>query len=452
MKKKYIYSVIITSFLVVGLKSCDKQLDLQPTQSIDQDKALLTSQDVSVALVGAYSELGDVNFMGGRVYVTADFLASTNEIEWSGTFQGMTQILNKAIPKDNIFVNNIWFKGYDVINDVNNVIAALDKVNNASKDKVEGEAKFIRGASYFELVRLFGKAYNDGTPTTNLGVPIVLTPTKGADASNMVSRATVTAVYTQVIADLTDAEAKLPASNGFYANKYAAAAMLARVYLQKGDYANAASAANRVITSSGKTLTANYVDAFPEIGGSAASNTSEDVFAIQVTSQSGSNGFHQFYAPSSYGGRGDAEISDAWIASYESGDKRLNTYDSSKWIGKFSNQFGNISVIRLAEMYLIRAEANLRLEPASPVGGVTPTADLATVRSRVGLPSVTATLANILKERKYEFAFEGFALHDAKRTQTNIGSIAWNADKLVFPIPQREMDANPNLVQNPGYN
>lgn len=455
MKKKYIYSVIITSFLVVGLTSCDKQLDLQPTQSIDQDKALLTSQDVSVALVGAYSELGSTSFMGGRVYITSDFLANTNEVEWSGTYQGMTQIINKAIPKDNIFVKDIWSKGYDVINDVNNVIAALDKVSAASKDKVEGEAKFIRGASYFELVRLFGKAYNDGTPTTNLGVPIVLTPTKGADATNFVSRATVAAVYTQAIDDLTVAEAKLPATNGFYANKYSAAAMLARVYLQKGDYANAASAANRVITSSGKTLTANYVDAFPAIGGSAASNTSEDVFAIQVTTQSGSNGFNEFYDSGDYSGRGDAAISNAWKASYESGDRRLNTYfisGGSNWIGKFSNQFGNISVIRLAEMYLIRAEANLRLAPASPVGGVTPTADLATVRSRVGLPSVTATIANILKERKYEFAFEGFALHDAKRTQTNIGSIAWNADKLVFPIPQREMDANPNLVQNPGYN
>lgn len=102
-------------------------------------------------------------------------------------------------------------------------------------------------------------------------------------------------------------------------------------------------------------------------------------------------------------------------------------------------------------MYLIRAECNVRLAPAAPIGGVTPLQDLATVRSRAGLTTLTATLANILNERKLEFAFEGFALHDAKRTQTNIGSLPWNSNKLVFPIPQREIDANTKLVQNPGY-
>jgi tetratricopeptide (TPR) repeat protein len=437
MKRKYIYSVVITSFLVVGLSSCDKQLDIQPTQSIDQAKALLTSQDVKVALVGAYAELGAVDLYGGRVYLTADFLANTDAIEWTGTYQGLTQIINKSIPKDNLFVNNIWRAGYDVINDVNNVLAAIDKVDAASKDRVEGESKFIRGSVYFELVRLFGKAYNDGSPTTNLGVPIVLTPTKAVDATNNVSRATVDAVYKQAIADLTDAETKLPTTNGFFANKYAAAAMLARIYLQKGDYANAAQAATRVISLSGRTLTTSYVDAFAPKGSSSGSNTSEDVFAIQVTTQSGTNGYNEFYDSGDYGGRGDAAISNTWKAKYENGDKRLNTYfisGGANFIGKFSNRFANISVIRLAEMYLTRAEANQRLLPAAPIGGSTPTQDLTVIRNRVGLPLVIASLSNILNERKLELAFEGFSLHDAKRTQTNIGLLPWNDNKLVYPI------------------
>ncbi len=103
-------------------------------------------------------------------------------------------------------------------------------------------------------------------------------------------------------------------------------------------------------------------------------------------------------------------------------------------------------------MYLTRAEANLRLFPAAPIGGVSPTFDLTTIRTRVGLNPLIATISNILNERAHELAFEGFALHDAKRTQTNINLIPWNDNKLVFPIPQREIDANPNLVQNPGYN
>lgn len=454
MKRIYIYSIAICTILVTGLTSCDKQLDIQPTQSIDQDKALLTSKDVSVALTGAYSELASRNLYGGRTYLTADFLADVNSIEWSGTYQGMTQIINKTIPKDNLFVNNIWSDAYTTINDVNNVLSAIDKVEDANKDNIEGQAKFIRGSLYFELVRLFGKAYNDGDPKTNLGVPLVLLPTKGVDESSLVSRATVDQVYQQAISDLMDAESKLPENNGFFATKFAAAGMLARIYLQQGDYAKAAVQANTVISLSGKTLTNNYIDAFPAKGSSSGSNTSEDIFAIQITPQSGFNGYNEFYDSGDYGGRGDAAISDAWYNSYETGDKRLDTYftsGGSLFIGKFSNLYGNVSVIRLAEMYLIRAEANLRLAPAAPIGGITPTQDLTTIRNRVGLPSIPATLMNVLNERAHELAFEGFALHDAKRTKTDIGNIPWNDNKLVYPIPQREIDANPNLIQNPGY-
>lgn len=458
MKKKYIYGLVLSTFLATGLVSCDKQLNIEPTQTIDQSKALLTAKDVTVALNGAYSELGGVNLYGGRIFLEADFLANVNAISWSGTYQQLTQIINKAIPANNTFVNGVWANGYSTINDVNNVLANLDKVDAASRDAVEGQAKFIRGAVYFDLVRMFGKAYNDGDPTTNLGVPIVLTPTQQVDATNNVSRATVAAVYTQAIADLKDAEAKLPASNGFFATKYAAAGMLARVYLQKGDYTNAATEATTVINSGKFSLTSSYVDAFPPKGSSTGANTSEDVFAIQVTNQFtrngyNTNGFNEFYDSGDYGGRGEAAIEDAWYNSYESGDQRLNTYfmsGTSRFIGKFSNPYGNVSIIRLAEMYLTRAEANLRLGGA-PIGGVTPTQDLTTIRNRVGLAPVIATLPIILNERAHELAFEGFFLHDAKRTQTNIGTIAWNDNKLVFPIPQRELDANPNLVQNPGY-
>lgn len=453
MKKKYIYGLVLSTLLASGLVSCDKQLNIEPTQSIDQTKALLTSKDVSVALNGAYSALGSTNFYGGRVFLEADFLGDNGYIQWTGTYQQLTQIINKAIPANNSFVNNVWASGYSTINDVNNVLANLDKVDATSKDVIDGQAKFIRGAAYFDLVRMFGKAYNDGDPTTNLGVPIVLTPTQGVDPTNNVSRATVAAVYTQAIADLKDAEAKLPPSNGFFATKYSAAGMLARIYLQMGDYTNAATEANTVIASGKYNLTSSYVDAFPPKGFSAGSNTSEDVFAMQVTTQTGFNGFNEFYDSGDYAGRGDAAITDAWYNSYESGDARLNTYftsGGSNFVGKFSNPYGNVSIIRLAEMYLIRAEANLRLGGV-PIGGVTPTEDLTTIRNRVGLAPVIATLPVILNERAHELAFEGFFLHDAKRTETNIGNIPWNDNKLVFPIPQRELDANPNLVQNPGY-
>ena len=453
MKKIYIYNLIFASMLLT-VSSCKKALEINPVDTIEQSKALLTSKDVEVALVGAYSEFGSRNFYGGRPFLMADFLANTNAIEWTGTYEELTQSIKKSLQKTNSYVNNVWAAGYTAINDANNVISAISKVDAAKKNKVEGEAKFIRGASYFELVRLFGKAYNDGSPTTNLGVPIVLTPTTAVTEASYVSRATVAAVYTQAIADLTDAEAKLPATNGFFATKSSAAGMLARLYLQMGNYAAAAAAANRVIASGNYSLTPVFIDAFPAMGSTPGVNSSEDIFATQVTTLTGFNGFNEFYGSSTYGGRGEAIISQDWITNtYAANDDRINAFydDGDMFTSKYANVYGNVPVMRLSEMYLIRAESNVRLAPAAPVGGVTPLQDLATVRNRAGLTTTTATLTDILNERKLELAFEGFALHDAKRTQTNIGNIPWNSTSLVFPIPQREIDANKNLVQNPGY-
>lgn len=454
MKKTYIYKLLLASTLLSVASSCKKALEISPVDTIEQSKALLTSKDVEVALVGTYSALGSRNLYGGRPFLMADFLANTNAIEWYGTYEELTQTINKSILKTNTFVNNVWAAGYTAINDANNVLAAVSKVDAAKKNKVEGEAKFIRGAVYFDLVRLYGKAYNDGSPTTNLGVPIVLTPTTAVTDESYVTRATVAAVYAQAIADLTDAEAKLPATNGFFATKSSAAGMLARLYLQMGNYAAAGAAANRVITSGNYSLTSSYTAAFPTMGSSPGLNTTEDVFSIQVTTLTGFNGYNEFYGSSTYGGRGDAVIAQSWIdANYVGADDRVNAFydDGDMFTSKYANPYGNVSIIRLSEMYLIRAECNVRLAPAAPIGGRTPLQDLSVVRGRAGLTTTSATLANILNERKLELAFEGFALHDAKRTQTNIGSIAWNANNLVFPIPQIEMDANKNLVQNPGY-
>lgn len=444
----------MAALFLSGASSCKKALDISPVDTIDQSKALLTSKDVEVALVGSYSALGSRNFYGGRAFLMADFLANTDAIDWFGTYEELTQTINKSLLKTNTFVNNVWADGYTAINDANNVIAAIDKVDAAKKSRIEGEAKFIRGAVYFDLVRLFGKAYNDGSPTTNLGVPLVLTPTTSVNDGSYVTRATVAAVYTQAIADLTEAESKLPATNGFFATKSAAAGMLARIYLQMGNYAAAGAAANRVISSGNYSLTSSFIAAFPVVGSAVGSNTTEDVFSIQVRTLTGFNGYNEFYGSSTYGGRGDAIISQSWInRTYNPADDRINAFydDGDVFTSKFGNQYGNVSVIRLAEMYLVRAECNARLAPTAAIGGQTPAQDLSVVRSRAGLTTSTATLTDILNERKLELAFEGFALHDAKRTQTNIGSISWNANNLVFPIPQIEIDANKNIVQNPGY-
>lgn len=452
---KYVKNIsILCAAAVITASSCSKKLDTVPTETISNEAALSTTSDVKIAMVGAYDDLGNSYLYGGDAFVLPDLLASTTGINWSGTFVAMTQVYNKTISVDNIYITNVWLAGYTAINDVNNVLSALSVISDEdTRNNMEGQAKFIRGSVLFDLVRLYGKAWNDGNPATNLGVPIVLTPTRSINDSSKVARSTVAQVYAQVISDLTSAETLLEPTNGFYAGSLAASAMLARVYLQQGEYAKAAIEADKVIASNAFRLTGTYEAAFPFPNGTAAavSNTTEDVFAIQVTTSSGTNDFQTFYSPL---GRGDIQIEDAHLDLYEADDDRLNLFYNSGgsiFTGKFDNLYGNVHIIRLAEMYLIRAEANFRQGTSV---GADPVDDINTIRNRANLNSYDAadlTLDKILLERKLELAFEGFFLHDAKRLKQSIGNNAWNANNLVFPIPQRERRVNTNLEQNDGY-
>ena len=455
MKNK-IWSISLLSTSLI-LFSCTKELNTKPYNNIDQTNALKTSSDIEGLLVGAYADLGAADLYGGGASVTADLLGDYNEIAWSGTFQGMTQIKNKAIAVDNGFTQGTWTSGYKTINDVNNVLDALPVVAEAKRKKVEGAAKFIRAAVYFEMVRLFAKAWNDGDPAANDGVPIKLTPTKElGGAADQLPRAKVSAVYAQVIKDLTESETLLPSSNGFFATKNAAAGLLARVYLQKGDFSNARDAANRVIESGNFKLTQPNIDGiigiFVYTRAKAEDNSTEDVFAIQVTTTAGINNFQTFYSPY---GRGDIGIRDEHLALFAPADLRVNLIDADYYSAKFNNVYGNVHTIRLAEMYLIRAETNFRLDASV---GANPVDDINTIRNRAGLASVSSvTLSDILKERKIELSFEGFTLHDIKRLGvttgyfTGGGGLAFNAPQLIFPIPKRDILVNPNLTQNVGY-
>ncbi|WP_076377216.1 RagB/SusD family nutrient uptake outer membrane protein [Filimonas lacunae] len=454
---KYVKNIyILFAFTTLTLTySCSKQLDRTPTETVYSDEALTNSNAVKKALVGAYTDLGSTYFYGGGAFLYPDLLGATTEINWSGTFGGMTQMVNKDLPTNNSYVANTWLAAYKAINSVNNVLANLDKITDADANaSVEGQAKFIRGSAYFDLVRIYAKAWNDGNPDENWGVPLVLTPTTLITDSSKVARNTVFEVYMQVISDLTDAKNLLPATNGFYAGSLTASAMLARVYLQQGDYASAVEEADRVIASGKYSLTSSYADAFPfpNETASAVANTTEDVFAMQVTTSSGVNNFNTFYSPLS---RGDIQIEDAHLNLYEANDDRLNMFYSSGgsvYTGKFDNMYGNVHIIRLAEMYLIRAEGNFR---EGTTIGAAPVTDINTIRNRVNLESydeADVTLDKILSERYLELAFEGFKLHDIKRLEGNVGLLPWNANALVFPIPSREIKVNTKLIQNDGYN
>ncbi|MFT4023193.1 MAG: RagB/SusD family nutrient uptake outer membrane protein [Flavihumibacter sp.] len=445
--------LIATFVAATALSSCEKELDQKSFNSVDEEEALGTSGGVEAALIGAYSRVGDDNVLGGGFGVISELLGASDELEWNGTFAGYTQIFNKTIPVNNGFALNTWTESYEAINVTNNVLANMDKVQEGKKGSVEGQAKFLRAAVYFDLVRVYAKAWNDGSPAANDGVPLILTPTGEISDSNKVPRSKVSEVYDQVISDLQDAESLLtiPSSLNFYACRTTASALLARVYLQQGEYKKAAEEANKVLTTGKNSLTASYMDAFPvdyDNSNKVVGNTTEDVFALQVTASSGYNDFNTFFSPL---GRGDIEMNEKYFDDYESGDERLNEYydDGSIYCGKFDMVYGAVHIIRLAEMYLIRAEANFR-EGTSL--GASPVADINVIRTRAGLPALASVnLDQIIRERRHELAFEGHRVHDVKRLQLSIGSIPWNSPKLVLPIPERETKINPSLTQNEGY-
>ena len=326
-----------------------------------------------------------------------------------------------------------------------------------TKNSIEGQALFLRGSIYFELVRLFAKSVGDGDYATNPGVPLVLTPTGNVTDADYKARATVKAVYDQVIADLVKAESLLPSTNGVYATKWSAAAQLSRVYLALKNYTEAGAAANRVITGSGKTLATEVGKNWFTFINNGGTTPGEYLFSMKVTAQDGVNALNTYFGRTistiaGTAGRSDCKIRPAHIAQYEDGDVRKTYFELSGgnyYTKKHLDRFGDVPVIRLSEMYLTRAEANQRNGTAV---GASPLSDVNAIRTRAGLPALSAvTLADILKERKLELAFEGQFLPDAKRTQTAVGTLAWNSPKLILPIPQREIDVNKQLVQNEGY-
>lgn len=455
MLRNICFSLLATGALV--LAGCDSMLDLSPSQSIDADRALATPQNVEGAVVGAYDRVSDGDLYGGQIFMGADLVAADPaEVVWTGTFAQPREYWNKALLVDNSFVRDTWLDAYEVINIANNIISALGvfEDDTDARDRAEGHARFLRGAMYFELVRVFGPAWNAADPNTSLGVPLVLEPTRAITDADNLTRSTVAAVYQQVISDLTAARDQLGSRDGDLANTYAASAMLSRVYLAQGNYAAAGQEANRVITEGGFSLAETYEAAFNNGAGSP-----EYVFFMPITDQDGVNELNLFYGARENSGRGDINLTNAYVSLFEEGDERTIFFEDArglrrtvKWQG--STAFGvDIPVIRLAEMYLTRAEANLR---AGTAVGATPLADVNRIRERAGLdPLAAVTLDDVLRERRLELDFEGQLLHDLKRTGGTIstvnGDLPATASRFVFPIPQREMDANPNLVQNDYY-
>ena len=384
----------------------------------------------------------------------ADLLGANDQVSWNGTFLDPRQFFTKSILVDNGFVAGHWNNSYEVINQVNLVIDNLAIVTSsaAEQDRIEGEAKFLRALTYFDLVRLFAPAYQAGGGNTQDGVPLHLNGIIDYSGDLSIARSSVEEVYTQILSDLSDAIANLPASNNEFADQSAARALQARVYFQQGNYAGARDAANDVLTSSGHSLATSYAGAFNN-----DTDGVEDIFAFQVTSQTGTNQLITFYASQANGGRqGDIAIEAAYLALFDdpANDARASFNYVSPDNGldltsKYTNQFGNVPVLRIGEMHLIRAESNFR---EGTTTGLDPLVEINALRGRSGAAALGAlTLDVLFNERQLELAFEGHLVHDHKRTGRPVGTLAATDNSLVLPIPQSELDTNSLITQNAGY-
>lgn len=456
MKQTLKYLILFSAVLVM---SCNKKLDVAPQNTLTPDQ-IQSADDVKAVLFGGYSTLQNANALGEKYNTFGELLVHNGDIEWAGTFETYSDVFNNSQVKTSPEIYQVWANSYHTINTANIVLSKLDVITGDEKDEIEGEAKFIRALAYYYLVNLYAAPYSAGNTTANPGVPLILEPVTGyIPERDKLPRATVETVYAQIVSDLTAGASKMPATaDNFRATKYAALALLSRVYLSQAKYAEAATAANEVIESGEYSLQSTFDKVFNN-----ASSTSEDIFAIQQTAQSNvgtSNfGMTTFYSSDPVG-RGEIQVTAAHIAKYDAGDARKAFfYDGSSISGqngkmttKWRDLYKAIPVLRLAEMYLTRAEANYR-KGGAPIGPNTPLEDVNVIRDRAGLPDLgsIASADVIVRERYLELAFEGDRFFTVKRLKLTVNGHPYDYEKLILPIPQREIDLGNALPQNTGY-
>lgn len=452
MKKK-IYYLFALAFLFA---SCSKILDVNPTDAVSADLAINNKAGVEHALVGSYNALQATGLYSLNTTVVGDLVA--DNLTWTGTTQSYGEFENKPVPSANGVVDGMWSACYDGINRVNNILYRLPAISDLTQveaDQYAGEALFIRALLHFNLVSYFG------------GVPIRTKPT--LDLSNIdLERSSTEQVYAQVIADLTEAKAKLPVTKitkvAGRANTYSVSALLAKVYLSKfqllNDQASAAlaiSEAGRVISEeAGYTLAADYGSLFH-----SANASGESVFEIVYDAQNYNRLAQYFYSRDSLG-RYEFAPTTGLIQSFDTSDIRLDTsitYDGKlkPYVTKYNDVAGGtdrVYVFRLAEMHLIRAEALAYTNGDTAIIK----SDLNLIRNRAGLANTTADTYSDLKlaienECRHEFAFEGHRWSDLVRTKRAVPLLGIDEKYTLFPIPLSEMQTNKKMAgnQNPGY-
>lgn len=466
MRLKHIFPAL----LLVGTAGCESFLDVEPANEVSGERAVSNPTSARAAVAGMYDALQSGSYYGGEFVFFGDL--SAEDVEHTGTFTDYADADANDLTADNGSIESIWDALYRTVGRANFALARVPGVAGIDadeKDQMLGEAHFIRALAYHDLVRAFG-----GRNAGDLGVPIILEPITDLGEASKVTRATVGAVYTQIMADLARAEQLIVDVNGdrTRATLGAVQALRARVELYRGNWAAAEAQAALVINTPGYDLAPSYADLFSADG----APTSEDIFRIVFTAQDANTvGF--YYRSYSAGGRGEIGPTEGLIRIYDSSYVSLDadTYNPTDERGMHNIDFDfdaddagrdypfgakyptgigaeDIHVIRLAEVILIKAEAHARQ-------GELPDAltEVNKIRARARLPLLLSTLTQaqlidaILLERRRELAFEGHRWFDLVRLGLAESVLEIPATQTRYPVPQNEVDVAPGLTQNPGY-
>jgi starch-binding outer membrane protein, SusD/RagB family len=474
---KYTYLILALS---LGAFSCKKAfLDRQPSTAVLETNAIKTANDMNDAVNGMYAAMTPATWYGRDVPLMGDLLADNVYVSFLNSGRFLPEN-NFTYSSTNGEAYEMYLQAYFVILQANRILTAQVPASD-DVSQLRGEAYITRALNYLMLVNFY--AHPATVAPNDPGVALVLAPTNGNNPNIKPARATVSAVYKQIISDLDSAYLIMPAggtslhpANSEYLSKDAAKAIESRAYLYEGDYANAKAAALLVVNNGGYTLSpasgllAYWADPAPqlnkletifELSQTTITNDSFDALA-SMYSQSGSGYGDELVTTDLYNKYAKTDIRKSLIITDDRGGPVLVN-------NKYSNlentaDKDDIKVIRYAEVLLTLAESYARTDDETDA--LIYLNMLAKTRDPSLVPYTstgTQLISDIITERRKELAFEGLRYFDLTRqnidivrpqqddSAPSIALVPKGDDKRILPIPQAEIDANPNMVQNPGY-
>lgn len=461
---KKLINTLLSLTLLISVVSCKKALDVEPRATVPDATSIIDKASAETALRGAYRQLGSSGYYGQN-YVTLGFFPSGDIT--NNTTGGGQNLIDLNLRSDDGLFSSSWASIYVVINRANHIIEKVPgirdpQLSSTDRNRILGEAYFLRALSYFDLARGWG------------GVQLFLTPTKELGNNNTgVPRSSLEQTYNQVLNDLIQAESLLPNTvNRLRATQKTVWALRARLHLYREEWADAEFYASKVIDDGGYTLVFPFKAWFAD----NVLASQESIFEVSFSPQNPNTIRDQVQHPTN-GGTYRFTASNNFVnllrdpAIGGGPDGRRALIDS---VVQGATEIWNIDlyyreadtdpayVLRLAEMYLIRAEA--RAEQEVDLSGALN--DINAVRNRANIadldPSVD-TFDEILdavdQERRFEFAFEAHRYFDLARTG-RLKQVVEGIDptrnvashEYVFPIPISQVQLDPSLKQNPGYN